>query len=378
MTDDQRVPVWSWRDAIRKATVPPLTKLVLYTLATYLSDVGDGCYPSMRTLMSDTGLSNKSLTTHFQNAADAGLLAIVRSRKKDGTLGRNRYMPQFPAACRLARTPADMRTEHDDDEDDDDARHQVNELHLDGSDQVNLLPSPGEHGALHQVKEIHFVKNSIRNFQGKNSTPPLPPARRGARERAIEFEFQEAIDQQPDRRRVVDLLLRRLLTTRRLDAPSKAGTIRAIADWSMAAALPDEALTEVCDDLLAARGYSVKASDIEGAIKAKAKALEHRTTWCRPATQPPRDPRLSASATPRLLEALGRLVGADALATVFGDLRVEELHGTTVLVSVGRSVSHRMIELSYSAQINAAALGSVPGAAGVYVEVRRDTAKQAA
>jgi len=47
-------------------------------------------------------------------------------------------------------------------------------------------------------------------------------------------------------------------------------------------------------------------------------------------------------------------------------------------VSVGRSVSHRMIELSYSAQINAAALGSVPGAAGVYVEVRRDTAKQAA
>jgi len=377
MSDEQRVPVWSWRDAIRKATVPSLTKLVLYTLSTYLSDVGDGCYPSMRTLMADTGLSNKSLATHLQNAADAGMLAIRRTRKSDGTLGRNIYLPRFPDTCRLQTAPADMRPAHDEDEDDCLPLHQVKEIHLDALHQVKEIPSPGESGALHQVKEIHSVKNSIGNIQEKNSTPPLPPAKRGARASEIESILNDAIAERPERQRVIDIALRRLVTTRRLDAPSPPAAIRSIADWLMAEALPDDALAAVCEDLLERRGYSVKPSDIEAAIRAQAKAIANRATYNRPALDPPRDPVVSQR-TSALLEALSRLVHADVMATVCNDLRIEEQRGEALTVSVGRQAARSMIDLSYAAQLRTAAQAVVPGVSEVWVEVRRPAAHRRA
>lgn len=102
-TSDGMVPVWTWRDAIRRAKVPPLTKLVCYTLSSYLNDVGACCWPSVKRLMEETGLGNKALAAHLKNACDAGLLHIRRERSKDGRMSKNFYHPRFPDNARLPR-----------------------------------------------------------------------------------------------------------------------------------------------------------------------------------------------------------------------------------------------------------------------------------
>ena len=176
---------------------------------------------------------------------------------------------------------------------------------------------------------------------------------------------------------MIDIALRRLVTTRRLDAPSPPAAIRSIADWLMAEALPDDALAAVCEDLLERRGYSVKPSDIEAAIRAQAKAIANRATYNRPALDPPRDPVVSQR-TSALLEALSRLVHADVMATVCNDLRIEEQRGEALTVSVGRQAARSMIDLSYAAQLRTAAQAVVPGVSEVWVEVRRPAAHRRA
>lgn len=100
--EGSQVPVWTWRDAIRQAKVPTLTKTICWALANYISDVGEGCYPGVKRLMADTGMSNRSVATHLQNAVDAGLLHIERAERRAGRYGRTTYLPRFPTAAVLA------------------------------------------------------------------------------------------------------------------------------------------------------------------------------------------------------------------------------------------------------------------------------------
>jgi hypothetical protein len=102
----ERVPVWTWRDAIRKASVPPYTKHVCNMIANYLSDVGEGCYPSVKSLMADTGLSNRSIATHLENARQYGLLDIRREMGANGRFKRTYYFPRFPNDVELPRASA--------------------------------------------------------------------------------------------------------------------------------------------------------------------------------------------------------------------------------------------------------------------------------
>ena len=98
-----KIPVWSWRDAIRKAAIEPLTKLICYALANYMTDAGQAVFPSVETLIQDTGLSNRSVATHLQKAVDAGLLLIERRHNAKGHRCGTRYIPCFPENAELAR-----------------------------------------------------------------------------------------------------------------------------------------------------------------------------------------------------------------------------------------------------------------------------------
>ena len=73
-------PVWQWREEIRKAPVPPLTKLVCYAIGDYFSadNIDQGAFPGVQRLCDETGINNRSLATHLTNAEQAGLLAIER------------------------------------------------------------------------------------------------------------------------------------------------------------------------------------------------------------------------------------------------------------------------------------------------------------
>lgn len=136
------IPVWTWRDAIRKSKAPALTKHVCNCIANYLSDVGEGCYPGVKALMDDSGLSNRSVATHIETAQKFGLLHIVREVGKDGRFKRTFYFPRFPDNTTLPREPASHGPNH------------VNEIHSDRPDEP-ASHGPRERRGKNRVKEVH-------------------------------------------------------------------------------------------------------------------------------------------------------------------------------------------------------------------------------
>ena len=96
-----RPSIWSWRNAIRKSALPPLAKLCCYVLADYMSDAEKGCFPSVVTIMRDTGLSNSSVAKHLRHAIEAGLLVSHRFRDAAGHCAGTNYYPRFPESPRV-------------------------------------------------------------------------------------------------------------------------------------------------------------------------------------------------------------------------------------------------------------------------------------
>ena len=103
-----RIPVWSWTDSVAAADVPALTKFVCLNIARYLSSAGKGWRVTIEQQMRDTGLSNRSLATHLENAESAGLLVREREHDKNGHVCGTLYTPRFPDNAELAREPAEM------------------------------------------------------------------------------------------------------------------------------------------------------------------------------------------------------------------------------------------------------------------------------
>lgn len=65
--------------AVRQIPMPPTTKLVAITLATYADYETGECYPSIQTLMDDTGLSNRVVGLHIKHIENLGILVVDRS-----------------------------------------------------------------------------------------------------------------------------------------------------------------------------------------------------------------------------------------------------------------------------------------------------------
>ncbi|ELW85697.1 MULTISPECIES: helix-turn-helix domain-containing protein [Acinetobacter] len=65
--------------AVRQISMPPTTKLVAITLATYADYETGECYPSIQTLMDDTGLSNRAVGLHIKHIESLGILVVDRS-----------------------------------------------------------------------------------------------------------------------------------------------------------------------------------------------------------------------------------------------------------------------------------------------------------
>ena len=53
-----KVPIWSWTDAVARADMPPLCKLVLLNIGRHLSQVGGKGWPmTIKQMQKETGLS---------------------------------------------------------------------------------------------------------------------------------------------------------------------------------------------------------------------------------------------------------------------------------------------------------------------------------
>lgn len=383
-----QVPVWTWRDAIRQTAVPPLTKLVCYSIANYVADVGKGCFPGVDTLMADTGLSNRSIATHIEHAREANLLDVQRSRGPSGQHRRTVYLPRFPNNAVLPKGAAavDMRGTHDAESD---ANFQVNEAHM-GDGHVNEAHSarPGEVNSLgpcepdappcepddaDRVKMVHAYKDELSTEPSTKNPPPLPPAggRVGRTRRGSEIEdaISAVIADRPDnanRRFAIEALLAPIVRQRKLDAPSVEGTLRSLADWLALKALTEDEATAICSAVLATRRATVKPSDIEDGVKARIGLRPERAMICG-------DSELMRR-WPRVLDDLSQHIGPDRAHAWFSTVVIESIEHGRARLATHRQFVTAHISREYSAQVRASLDAVFGGVTSVEFCTRRRAA----
>lgn len=98
---------FSWRSAFQKSDLPPTTKLVLFCISTYMNDHGEGAFPSIRTLMKDTSLSNRAVILHIKKAQEEGYLKVSQHGLGGQAWKRNEYRISIPKVVTLTTKGGD-------------------------------------------------------------------------------------------------------------------------------------------------------------------------------------------------------------------------------------------------------------------------------
>jgi hypothetical protein len=83
-TDEGKAFLFEWREAFVRSNLAPVTRHVLLTLAMHMDTTGGSCYPNVRTLARETGLSRRTVMTHLRLARAGGWLASKRRGQGQG------------------------------------------------------------------------------------------------------------------------------------------------------------------------------------------------------------------------------------------------------------------------------------------------------
>lgn len=95
--DSKKQPVWlTWRKVIRSSDLPSTTRLVLFNLAGYLNDEGEGAFPSVPRQAKDTGLTERSIYKALKIAEDGGYLTIGKFKIGKDNREKNIYTASAP------------------------------------------------------------------------------------------------------------------------------------------------------------------------------------------------------------------------------------------------------------------------------------------
>jgi hypothetical protein len=85
---------WSWRHAVLKSDLPATTRHVLLTISCFMNDVGGGCYPTQEKLAEASGLTDRAIRKHIDDAVSAGWL----KKKEHGFRGQKWRSYEYEAA----------------------------------------------------------------------------------------------------------------------------------------------------------------------------------------------------------------------------------------------------------------------------------------
>lgn len=99
MTEPDRSGVsraWSWRHAIAKSGLQPVTRLVLHTLGLKMDATGGSCYPPISELVELTGLDKKTVIKHLDIAEQAGWITVSEHGFRGQRWKRNEYVARWP------------------------------------------------------------------------------------------------------------------------------------------------------------------------------------------------------------------------------------------------------------------------------------------
>ncbi|BCH65849.1 helix-turn-helix domain-containing protein [Agrobacterium vitis] len=87
---------WSWRHAVAKSGLPPITRLVLHTLGLKMDATGGSCYPPVSELVELSGLDKKTILKHLDLAEQAGWIEVTQHGFRGQKWKRNEYIARWP------------------------------------------------------------------------------------------------------------------------------------------------------------------------------------------------------------------------------------------------------------------------------------------
>jgi|GEM_PF-6223465 len=138
---------FSWRKAILKSALPPTTRHVLLTIGCHMNDAGESCFPSIKLLCEETGLSNRAVITHIHNATELGWITVGRHGFAGQKWAAHEYRPAWPHNLRNAA---------------DSLEKAVNEVHDLSKKAVNVIP-----------KAVNVIPKAVKEVH--SSTPESTP-----------------------------------------------------------------------------------------------------------------------------------------------------------------------------------------------------------
>jgi hypothetical protein len=105
-------PFFSWRWAVLlESDLPSTTKLVLLTLGCHMTEAGESCFPSVKTIAKEASLSRKAVMEHVKRAAAAGWIRVNQHEVRHNFV-RNEYVISYPAGV-LERLLAQRQGDRD-------------------------------------------------------------------------------------------------------------------------------------------------------------------------------------------------------------------------------------------------------------------------
>jgi hypothetical protein len=89
---------WQWRELIASEHGPadPSTRLVLFVLSLHMNENGENAFPAQKLIAQRAGLSERSVRTHINLAADAGWLRIYQKPQKGKAWFVHEYQATIP------------------------------------------------------------------------------------------------------------------------------------------------------------------------------------------------------------------------------------------------------------------------------------------
>ncbi len=101
MGNCMEIPGALWRNMIfRYSSLPSNAKLIGAYLSTWMDDHGNNCYPSVKRISHETGLSNPTTCKYIGILRDEGWLACKKHGYDAQNWARNHYYPVIPQSHR--------------------------------------------------------------------------------------------------------------------------------------------------------------------------------------------------------------------------------------------------------------------------------------
>jgi hypothetical protein len=139
---------WSWRHAVGKSGLPPITRLVLHTLGLKMDATGGSCYPPVSELVELTGLDKKTVLKHLEIAEEKGWIEVSQHGFRGQKWKRNEYAARWPGRD-LTGTPATIA---------DDEGGGAVPPPSEAEKVVEMAPEGGGNGDLKVVEQLHQDK----------------------------------------------------------------------------------------------------------------------------------------------------------------------------------------------------------------------------